>query len=376
MAETLNERRARLKQEGKCTSHSSRPVEPGFSSCRECIDRERLRSQKRYTIAKESNKCTKHRTRDVVPGHSYCEECLARAHLQNLKMKENGHLNGMCTKHPFRLAVIDHALCEECIKDRRGLHHLRKEQGMCVKHAFRKAEIGINCEECWFRNISNATFGTPTRWPCLKDMLEKQKYICDYTGMILTPGTNASIDHKIPRVIVKNDDLRNLHWIDLVVNCSKRDIPHDEFLSIIEVIHNRCNLGIFRTIELEKQPIKINSKYCKSHSSRLAEINSLCLECWFRQAGNNAGLSVDKRGEVRDILSRQKDVCPYTGHLLLPGSNAALDHIIPRAQHGPNEITNLQWVVDKVNIIKYDRNHSQFLEFCAQVDAYTKRVTC
>lgn len=51
------------------------------------------------------------------------------------------------------------------------------------------------------------------------------------TGVLLVPGRNASIDHKVPRAKGGSDDIDNLQWVDLKVNLMKRDLDITEFLS-------------------------------------------------------------------------------------------------------------------------------------------------
>lgn len=51
------------------------------------------------------------------------------------------------------------------------------------------------------------------------------------TGILLVPGRNASIDHKVPRAKGGSDDIGNLQWVDLKVNLMKRDMDVPEFLS-------------------------------------------------------------------------------------------------------------------------------------------------
>ena len=65
----------------------------------------------------------------------------------------------------------------------------------------------------------------------LELLFEAQGRRCALTGVLLVPGVNASIDHKVPRAKGGSDDIDNLQWVDLKVNLMKRDMDIHEFLS-------------------------------------------------------------------------------------------------------------------------------------------------
>lgn len=57
----------------------------------------------------------------------------------------------------------------------------------------------------------------------------------------------------------------------------------------------------------------------------------------------------------------QNRKCIYTGQSLKIGDNLSIDHIVPKAQNGTNEINNLQWVDYKTNMMKRDMDHGEFI---------------
>lgn len=59
----------------------------------------------------------------------------------------------------------------------------------------------------------------------------------------------------------------------------------------------------------------------------------------------------------------------YSGRRLVPGQNASLDHLVPRSRGGTDTLENLQWVDLKVNLMKTDLMHDEFLALCAQICA-------
>lgn len=60
--------------------------------------------------------------------------------------------------------------------------------------------------------------------------LKEQEFKCFYTGKLLLPGDNLSIDHKIPRSKGGTDSLENLVWVDIAVNRIKNNVDLEEFL--------------------------------------------------------------------------------------------------------------------------------------------------
>lgn len=72
---------------------------------------------------------------------------------------------------------------------------------------------------------------------------------------------------------------------------------------------------------------------------------------------------------LEQLLESQQRRCVYTGELLIPGINASLDHRIPVAQNGTDEIGNLQWVTKRVNAMKSDCSHEEFIKLCRTIAA-------
>jgi len=61
--------------------------------------------------------------------------------------------------------------------------------------------------------------------------LEAQGFRCYYTGVELVPGTNASLDHRIPRSQGGDPlDPDNCVWCDRLINAFKNDLTEAEFV--------------------------------------------------------------------------------------------------------------------------------------------------
>lgn len=100
---------------------------------------------------------------------------------------------------------------------------------------------------------------------------------------------------------------------------------------------------------------------------------SVCERHWFGQAANgNLGLGTDAGYEFLSALfAAQGALCPYTGRVLIPGVNAALDHIMPvsRFPELANDPANVQWVSVEINRAKGSLTDVEFVALCASVVA-------
>lgn len=104
-----------------------------------------------------------------------------------------------------------------------------------------------------------------------------------------------------------------------------------------------------------------------------------CEMCWFSMIGRSifevksrpAGRSVAPA--LRGLFHAQQEKCAYTGRRLVPGVNASLDHKIPKALGGTNELGNLQWVDTDVNRAKNALTEVDFLAMCLDVVKHMAR---
>jgi len=69
--------------------------------------------------------------------------------------------------------------------------------------------------------------------------------------------------------------------------------------------------------------------------------------------------------EIARLWKAQRGRCALTGRRL--DRDAQLDHILPRARGGGDEITNLRWVCNAANLAKRDMTDAEFETLCADV---------
>lgn len=84
------------------------------------------------------------------------------------------------------------------------------------------------------------------------------------------------------------------------------------------------------------------------------------------------------RATARDLAALWKaqcGLCALTGRRL--DRTAQLDHKLPRARGGGDEILNLQWVCDVANLAKRDLTDAEFAELCGEVVHWIgERIAC
>lgn len=101
--------------------------------------------------------------------------------------------------------------------------------------------------------------------------------------------------------------------------------------------------------------------------------NRECYVCYMRTiALKNLG-SRTRWQELRELWERQAGICPYTGETLILGVNASIDHILPRSRYPErkHDITNVEWVSLRVNVMKRDFTKEEFLAFLGRIHEYS-----
>lgn len=100
----------------------------------------------------------------------------------------------------------------------------------------------------------------------------------------------------------------------------------------------------------------------------------MCMVCWMKKVASDC---CKLRGEamqsharsLAELWEKQGGVCALTGTTLVPGVNASLDHIVPKAKGGTNALDNLQWVCIPANQAKSDLSTEEFVDLCRRVVA-------
>lgn len=75
--------------------------------------------------------------------------------------------------------------------------------------------------------------------------------------------------------------------------------------------------------------------------------------------------------QIASLWKAQRGRCALTGRRL--DRSAQLDHKLPKARGGGDEITNLQWLCEAANLAKRDLTDAEFAALCADVMAWIGR---
>lgn len=75
--------------------------------------------------------------------------------------------------------------------------------------------------------------------------------------------------------------------------------------------------------------------------------------------------------ELAALWKSQRGLCALTGRKL--DRTAQLDHILPRARGGCDEIGNLRWVCNEANLAKRDLTDAEFAVLCSDVMSWIGR---
>jgi len=160
---------------------------------------------------------------------------------------------GRCTSCSRKLEKNDNAKCKKCklllSKRARTVRIERQKSGVCVncghKNVCNKKIDTKNflCETCCFKEASKHSLGTPTLWKELKTIFDNQKGLCYYTGIVLTIGQNASLDHTKALAKGGKGELSNFRWVAWKINLMKRDLNENDFFSLCEDVVRVRDLG-------------------------------------------------------------------------------------------------------------------------------------
>ena len=156
-----------------------------------------------------------------------CKSCVNLLSKKNREKKgEQYRVDNISKAKEQRISRLNRGLCRHCSSER-----LENSDSYCEKH--------------WFEYVAKAHLGTMKRGSELKLLLEKQNYKCAYTGIVLIPALNASIDHKMPLSLDSEQyqKIENLQWVCLDINTMKRNHTEEDFLEYIKLIYENRLAG-------------------------------------------------------------------------------------------------------------------------------------
>lgn len=352
------ERAALRKLQGVCVKHPNVKAKEGFTQCEPCLSLKRTTTNKN-NLYKPCNKCGK-RTKGK---YNTCKSCRKNKKDSIKEFKINCKLLKICPQHPEKSVKEGCNNCEECVNASIYRSKIRRSDaiktGNCVAHKDRKAVTKGNCEECWFRGISAKNLGSTKFSSRIKSIFESQLGKCAISGRDIFPGNNASLDHIIPVSSGGNNKSSNLQWICIIVNFMKMTGSYEDLIRICYKIVNKKETENFDFKIIEKLECMCTGSRCRKNKS--------CTKFWFLSTITNNLGNILLKDQLIEIYNTQRGICPLTGDFLVPGVNMSLDHIIPRARGGTNEISNLRWVTQEANRVKFTMSDSELILMCKDI---------
>lgn len=254
-----------------------------------------------------------------VDGKQQCQKCLDHARESARQRKAERLNNGLCQscgKSPF---VKGKKYCEACIDKQAEINRRRRVKndlnGLCQWCGKEPSMEGkSSCRKCHNRN-------TETR--------HKQRSERKLNGLCFKCGKDKFVKRK--------------------TLCQKCLDLHKE---------------ISRRIRLEREANGLCAS-CGINPAR--NVSKKCEICTLESAARKYLGSKKRVNDLKVLFLKQKQRCPYTGIILIIGTNTSLDHKIPKSKGGKDEIQNLQWVHIWANLAKRDYSEHEFIEFCKLV---------
>lgn len=238
----LRELREDRRMRGLCY-RCGEPAKPGYTVCERHREVQRAASRRKQGERAKQNLCADCNS-PRLPQCSRCQKCLDRyRQLNTLKTKirrEKG-LCGICGKPNDS----DKMNCEDCrsrlYSRTKQTRQQRADAGLCSGCGETPELVPGKavCLLCHMKERSVSIFGTIAEAQALLDLWEAQNGVCPYTGLQLTLGVDAHLDHIVPLSKRGANAVGNLQWVHKDVNEMKAHFTEEEFLRLVGLIAKR-----------------------------------------------------------------------------------------------------------------------------------------
>lgn len=246
-ARYLRKRTSTWRAQGLCYRCGSPPA-PGLAVCQKHADQKRnrrLRQKKGREAAGQCNSCG-----SPLPSskRKQCEICLAKIrgyHAGRSKARSDIGLCTVCGKAPPTDGL---KFCAACTAKhdayRRGLVLRRAAAGMCrMCGTFPPLPDQRRCQHCLFKGLSEDHFGSQRNAEEIRELWERSGGVCAYSGLPISLGVNAHLDHVMPLSRGGEHTPANLQWAHAVVNQMKFNYTEEEFLNMVRHIYEHRDLA-------------------------------------------------------------------------------------------------------------------------------------
>jgi hypothetical protein len=115
---------------------------------------------------------------------------------------------------------------------------------MCIDCGLAEpAGTSTKCLVCYLKDRSTKLFRTNRRWTELLDLYEHQGGRCAWSELPITIGTDAYLDHILPRAPGGRNEIANLQWLYSPVNRIKDCLTEEELSIVVQAMHARLAEG-------------------------------------------------------------------------------------------------------------------------------------
>lgn len=136
---------------------------------------------------------------------------------------------------------IRERLCKSCRAKQQKIIRINKyNKNICKDCSDTRLTNSSYCYKHWFTSIAYKYFKR-SEDIYLINLYEKQNRRCVYTGVLLIPSENMSLDH----IVSRNDnpeltnDINNVQWVHKDINMMKTRFSHDVFIKLCKHIAKR-----------------------------------------------------------------------------------------------------------------------------------------
>lgn len=244
-------RRESKVKRGLCEVCGKQPFLEGYRKCVACRADNSRRSLD-WRAAKRKAGICRYCVNAVIPGKIYCQDCRDKQSIE-LKTKRIARVSSGTCAECDQAPLPNLKLCkkhrDQDYTERAKRKKLYEASGLCgncgkaepITQPDRKKKV---CEICYLKPLARIHLGATGRWQELRDLFSRQS-VCPYTGIQLVLGSNASVDHIVPRSVGGLNELSNLQFVynsgSFDVNSMKGYMRDSEFRQAIKLMALHLN---------------------------------------------------------------------------------------------------------------------------------------
>ena len=182
---------------------------------------------------KDSMLCSYCKKSPPMDGVKKCATCTEKVRISNKKYVEKTKRKGICPRCGKNPLPVDRGRCIDCNEKHYNEIKLTREdrigKGLCAECGqCSPTGTSKSCETCVLKAMAKFHFKDVRKWADLRRLYDSN-FVCPYTGIELTLGLNASLDHRVPKSKGGTDEISNLQFVHVWCNSMKNDTEESTF---------------------------------------------------------------------------------------------------------------------------------------------------